>query len=108
MGVENFAEVLHRKIFRHGNVSPLSNCDKRPTDSRTHNRFDELATSYRAPKGLGQGILQVELGDRERQLISALGHVWTAPWQELSDAAAALVGCGHVSGLFVRRSSRWP
>jgi len=25
-----------------------------------------------------------------------LGHVWTAPWQELSDASAALVGCGHV------------
>src|SRR5262249_3428399 len=40
--------------------------------------------------------------------MSALGHVWTAPWQELSDAAAALVGCGHVFGLFVRRSSRWP
>jgi len=36
-------------------------------------------------------------------LRSALGHVWTAPWQELSDVAAALVGCGHVSGLFVRR-----
>src|SRR5262249_32701346 len=33
-------------------------------------------------------------------LMSALGHVWTAPWQELSDVAAALVGCGHVSGLF--------
>jgi 3'-5' exonuclease len=29
----------------------LSNCDKRPTDRRTHNRFDELATSHRAPKG---------------------------------------------------------
>jgi hypothetical protein len=28
--------------------------------------------------------------------MSALGHVWTAPWQELSDLAAALVGCGHV------------
>jgi hypothetical protein len=38
--------------------------------------------------------------------MSALGHVWTAPWQELSDVAAALVGCGHVSGLFVRRA--WP
>jgi hypothetical protein len=36
--------------------------------------------------------------------MSALGHVWTAPpWQELSDVCAALVGCGHVSGLFVRR-----
>ena len=31
--------------------------------------------------------------------MSALGHVWTAPWQELSDVAAALVGCGHVSSL---------
>jgi hypothetical protein len=28
-----------------------------------------------------------------------LSHVWTAPWQELSDVTAALVGCGHVSGL---------
>ena len=34
--------------------------------------------------------------------MSASGHVWTAPWQELSDIAAALVGCGHVSGLFAR------
>src|SRR5262249_12419767 len=41
-----------------------------------------------------------------RDAPSALGHVWTAPWQELSDVAAALVGCGHVSGLFVRRI--WP
>jgi hypothetical protein len=32
--------------------------------------------------------------------------VWTAPWQELSDADAALVGCGHVYGLFVRLG--WP
>ena len=36
----------------------------------------------------------------------ALGRVWTAPWQELPDAAAALVGCGHVSGLFVL--PMWP
>jgi hypothetical protein len=35
---------------------------------------------------------------------NSIGHVWTAPpWQELSDVFAALVGCGHVSGLFVRR-----
>src|SRR5262245_1059559 len=35
--------------------------------------------------------------------MSELGHVWTAPpWQELSDVFAALVVCGHVSGLFVR------
>jgi hypothetical protein len=38
--------------------------------------------------------------------MSAMGHVWTAPWQELSDVAAALVGCGHVSGLLMRRG--WP
>ena len=39
--------------------------------------------------------------------MSALGHVWTAPWQGLSDGrSAALVGCGHVSGLFVRHG--WP
>jgi hypothetical protein len=31
-----------------------------------------------------------------------MGHVWTAPWQELSDVSAALVGCGHVSGLLMR------
>ena len=37
---------------------------------------------------------------------SELGHVWTAPWQELSDVAAALVGCGHVSGLLMRHG--WP
>ena len=38
--------------------------------------------------------------------MSLLGHVWTAPWQELSDVAAALVGCGHVSGLLMRQV--WP
>jgi hypothetical protein len=26
-----------------------------------------------------------------------------APWQELSDIATALVGCGHESGLLMRR-----
>jgi hypothetical protein len=39
-------------------------------------------------------------------LSTGMGHVWTAPWQELSDVAAALVGCGHVSGLFMRPV--WP
>ena len=38
--------------------------------------------------------------------MSEMGHVWTAPWQELSDVAAALVGCGHVSGLLMRQV--WP
>jgi hypothetical protein len=30
-----------------------------------------------------------------KRCMSPMGHVWTAPWQELSDLAAALVGCGH-------------
>ena len=38
--------------------------------------------------------------------MSGLGHVWTAPWQELSDVSAALVGSGHVSGLSMRQV--WP
>ena len=42
----------------------------------------------------------------QQRSTSALGHVWTAPWQELSDGGAALVGCGHVSGLLMRRV--WP
>ena len=37
--------------------------------------------------------------------IPGLGHVWTAPWQELFHVAA-LVGCGHVSGPLVRCG--WP
>jgi hypothetical protein len=40
------------------------------------------------------------------RLTSEMGHVWTAPWQELSDISAALVGCGHVSGLLMRQV--WP
>jgi hypothetical protein len=63
MSVEYFAEVLHRGIFGHGNISPLNNCDKRPTDDRTHNRFDELATSHRAPRAWDKHILQArEIG----------------------------------------------
>ena len=38
--------------------------------------------------------------------MSELGHVWTAPWQVLSDVSAALVGCGHVAGLLMRPV--WP
>jgi len=38
--------------------------------------------------------------------MTALGHVWTAPLQELSDVCAELVGCGHVSGLLMR--PMWP
>jgi hypothetical protein len=56
----------------------------------------------------GMGFRLKLHGNNFEPLMSALGHVWTAPWQELSDVAAALVGCGHVSGLFVRRMCRWP
>ena len=35
-----------------------------------------------------------------------VGAVKAPPWQELSDVSAALVGCGHVSGLLMRRG--WP
>jgi hypothetical protein len=38
--------------------------------------------------------------------VIVMGHVWTAPWQGLSDGFAALVGCGHVSGLLMRQV--WP
>src|SRR5262249_16010315 len=80
---------------------------ERPCGCRTSNYFDELAPSHRLPRGSGQGIVAVQTTTRKAsQPMSALGHVWTAPWQELSDVAAALVGCGHVSGLFVRRI--WP
>jgi hypothetical protein len=36
----------------------------------------------------------------------AMGHMWTAPWQELSDDDTVLVGCDHVYRLFVRQV--WP
>ena len=36
-------------------------------------------------------------------LMTAMGHVWTAPGKNF---LAALVGCGHVSGLLMRRG--WP
>jgi hypothetical protein len=42
----------------------------------------------------------------KRRVFTQPGHVWTAPWQELSDVAAALVECGHVSGRLMRRG--WP
>ena len=46
-----------------------------------------------------------ELFDVSAALVGC-GHVWTAPWQELFDVSAALVGCGHVFGLLMRRG--WP
>ena len=51
-----------------------------------------VATSTRAQEGVGRKPGYVRFGS-----------CVTAPWQELSEAVAALVGCGHVSRLFVRR-----
>ena len=45
--------------------------------------------------------------ERARRMF-ALGHVWTAPWQELFSRFAALVGCGHVSSLLMRRVWQLP
>jgi hypothetical protein len=65
-----------------------------------------VPTVFRASEGrIAEGTVA---GDRWWKIsvrpMTALGHVWTAPpWQELSDVFVALVGCGHVSGLFVRR-----
>jgi hypothetical protein len=71
MSVEYFAEVLHRGIFGHGNISPLSNCDKRPPDHQTHNRFDGDVSS--CPQGLGQAHLTGS-GDWKQQPMSAKGR----------------------------------
>ena len=51
-----------------------------------------------------RNLRTISLAKRSRSI--HLGHVWTAPWQELSDVSAALVGCGHVSGLLMRQV--WP
>src|SRR5262249_9863694 len=52
-------------------------------------------------------VATLRKGTKQKPRDVALGHVWTAPpWQELSDASATLVGCGHVCGLFVR--PMWP
>src|SRR6516165_9368580 len=84
---------------------------RRITFSKALDRAD-----YPSQRILHQGFGSDEIGFRgsvwhgsnPEPLMSALGHVWTAPWQVLSDAAAALVGCGHVSGLLMRRMCRWP
>jgi len=50
----------------------------------------------------------LQLSTSRWPITPSLGHVWTAPWQGLSDGAAALVGCGHVSGLWCGGCGRWP
>src|SRR6516164_1223866 len=93
-------------------------------------RFSQFAACSGAPShrpSQGLGLRQFSKWDYSRDLrpakwgsglslhssnleprMSALGQKQTAPWQELSDVAAALVGCGHVSGLLMRRMCRWP
>jgi len=85
---------------------------ERPRGSHTAKRRDEraplsLPDASRAFDGknstsrYGTRLLRCGISI---QPMSQMGHVWTAPpWQELSGVFAALVGCGHVSGLFVRR-----
>src|SRR6516165_7360506 len=78
--------------------------------SRSHLGFGPfylIPNDIRVRTAPGEMGLWVSLhGSNPKSLVSALGHVWTAPWQELSDVAAALVGCGHVSGLLMRQV--WP
>ena len=82
-----------------------------PSRAPTFLRLSALSAVALPSPRLRQGMVAAQR-DRKAKLsrsasgMSALGHVWTAPWQELFDVAAALVGCGHVSGLFVRRV--WP
>ena len=70
-----------------------------------HAWFDQLASGRGSfcPNADGITVEDVDYDTNcNKRPMSAVGHVWTAPWQELSDVSAALVGCGHVSGLLMR------
>ena len=69
-------------------------------------QMDHIQTSWhiRSPHERRR-IVQIARCPLDR-VTSGLGHVWTAPWQGHSDVRAALVGCGHVSGLLMRQV--WP
>jgi hypothetical protein len=81
------------------------------TPSTSTSGRDLIALLERLTESLGTaGNYSIRAEDRvvkvafEREIdAETLGHVWTAPWQEHSDGAAVLVGCGHVSGLLMRR-----
>jgi hypothetical protein len=50
-------------------------------------------------------VIGIDIGKNSFHIVG-LDRRGTAPWQELSDVAAALVRCGHVSGLLMRQV--WP
>jgi hypothetical protein len=60
----------------------------------------------------GVGVMTVSTVSRgapkSAYLTAEIGHVWTAPWEELSNATAAWAGCGRVSGLLMRRKWALP
>jgi len=45
---------------------------------------------------------------RRRDPISELGHVWTAPWQELSDGLQHWSGAVKCPACWCGRYGRWP
>jgi hypothetical protein len=51
-------------------------------------------------------LIRIDLCQIQPHSTSAPGHVWTAPWQELSDVSAAWVGCGQVPRPVMR--PMWP
>jgi len=54
------------------------------------------------PARNGTLVRMINFAFLEQCFMSALGHMWTAPWQELSDAVAALVGwqtCAMQNGM---------
>src|SRR5262249_25133252 len=73
------------------------------SDGDLHDRQASLPSN---PRWIADVRASAETMTTEARSVSSSTSALTAPWQELSDVAAALVGCGHVSGLFVRRI--WP
>ena len=49
-----------------------------------------------------------EAGNATAALMSALGHVWTAPWQELSDVAQHWSGAVMCPACLCGGLGRWP
>src|SRR5579859_6225123 len=71
-------------------------------------RWSASTSTQKGPPSFSKGTTK-SFRDRKGPVPKVpLWVMWTAPWQELCDVAAALVGCGHVSGLFVRPYGRWP
>ena len=56
---------------------------------------------------LGAGSYVVRVGNVGSQM-SALGHVWTAPWQELSDVLQHWSGAVTCPACWCGGCGRWP